>query len=157
MKIWIDMTAPAHPVVFRPIIRRLRAAGHEVEVTARDYAQTLALLELHGMEHTAFGHHGGASRLGKFGSLLSRARAMRSFGRKRGVRPRGRTRLQRPRDRRPPAEDPRREHVRLRVGHRAAQHRLPARAAGHHPRTRSPPSDCAATASGRTSWRSTPG
>jgi len=49
MKIWIDMTAPAHPVVFRPIIRRLREAGHEVEVTARDYAQTLALLELHGM------------------------------------------------------------------------------------------------------------
>ena len=84
MKIWIDMTAPAHPVVFRPIIRRLREAGHEVEVTARDYAQTLALLELHGMDHTAFGHHGGASRLGKFGQLLSRARAMRKFGRKKG-------------------------------------------------------------------------
>ncbi len=84
MKIWIDMTAPAHPVVFKPIIRRLREAGHEVEVTARDYAQTLALLELHGMEHTAFGQHGGASRLGKLGSLLSRAGAMRKFGRKRG-------------------------------------------------------------------------
>src|SRR5918994_7087225 len=84
MKIWIDMTAPAHPVVFRPIMRRLRAAGHEIEVTARDYAQTLDLLELHGMEHTAFGSHGGASRLGKLGSLLSRARAMRRFGRKRG-------------------------------------------------------------------------
>ena len=51
MKIWIDMTAPAHVLVFRPIIPRLRAAGHEVEVTARDYAQTLDLLELHGMEH----------------------------------------------------------------------------------------------------------
>ena len=84
MKIWIDMTAPAHPVVFRPLIRRLREAGHEVEVTARDYAQTLALLELHGMDHIAFGHHGGASRLGKFGQLLSRARAMRKFGRKKG-------------------------------------------------------------------------
>ena len=65
MKIWIDMTAPAHVLVFRPIIPRLRAAGHEVEVTARDYAQTLELVELHGIEHTAFGRHGGASRLKK--------------------------------------------------------------------------------------------
>ena len=80
MKIWIDMTAPAHVLVFRPIIPRLRRAGHEVEVTARDYAQTLELLELHGMEHTAFGRHGGASRLRKLGSLLSRTRAMRRFG-----------------------------------------------------------------------------
>ena len=62
MKIWIDMTAPAHVLVFRPIIPRLRERGHEVEVTARDYAQTLELLELHGIEHTAFGRHGGASR-----------------------------------------------------------------------------------------------
>jgi predicted glycosyltransferase len=84
MKIWIDMTAPAHVLVFRPVIPRLRAAGHEVEVTARDYAQTLELLELHGMEHTPFGRHGGASRVRKLGSLLSRSRAMRRFGRKQG-------------------------------------------------------------------------
>src|SRR4029453_17094636 len=62
MKIWIDMTAPAHVLVFRPIIPRLREQGHEVEVTARDYAQTLQLLELHGIEATAFGRHGGAPR-----------------------------------------------------------------------------------------------
>jgi uncharacterized protein len=84
MKIWIDMTAPAHVLVFRPVIPRLRAAGHEVEVTARDYAQTLELLELHGIEHESFGRHGGASRLGKLRSLFSRTRAMRRFGRKRG-------------------------------------------------------------------------
>jgi predicted glycosyltransferase len=84
MKIWIDMTAPAHVLVFRPIIPRLRERGHDVEVTARDYAQTLELLELHGIEHTAFGSHGGASRLRKLASLLSRTRAMRKFGRKRG-------------------------------------------------------------------------
>jgi uncharacterized protein len=83
MRIWIDMTAPAHVLVFRPLIPRLQAAGHEVEVTARDYAQTLELLELHGMEHTAFGRHGGASRLRKLTSLLARTRAMRKFGRKR--------------------------------------------------------------------------
>jgi uncharacterized protein len=84
MKIWIDMTAPAHVLVFRPIIARLRERGHDVEVTARDYAQTLELLELHGIDHTAFGRHGGASRLGKLGSLVSRSRATRRFARRRG-------------------------------------------------------------------------
>ena len=84
MKIWIDMTAPAHVLVFRPIIPRLRERGHEVEVTARDYAQTLELLELHRIEHTAFGRHGGASRVRKLASLLSRSRATRRFARKRG-------------------------------------------------------------------------
>lgn len=78
------MTAPAHVLVFRPIIPRLRERGHDVEVTARDYAQTLELLELHGIEHTAFGRHGGASRLRKLRSLLSRSRATRRFGRRRG-------------------------------------------------------------------------
>ena len=63
------MSAPAHVLVFRPIIPRLRAAGHEVDVTARDYAQTLDLLELHGIEHEAFGRHGGASRLSKVRQL----------------------------------------------------------------------------------------
>src|SRR6476646_7102685 len=57
------MSAPAHVLVLRPIIERLRAEGHEVEITSRDYAQTQQLLELHGMEHTPIGRHGGASRL----------------------------------------------------------------------------------------------
>jgi predicted glycosyltransferase len=69
MRIWIDMTAPAHPLVFRPIIQRLREQGHEVEVTARDYAQTLELLDMLGIEHTAFGSHGGESRARKVAAL----------------------------------------------------------------------------------------
>ena len=132
MKIWIDMTAPAHVLVFRPIIPRLRAAGHEVEVTARDYAQTLELLELHGMEHTAFGRHGGASRLRKLGSLLSRSRAMRRFGRKQGFDlavAHGSNDLAIAARR---LQHPGGEHVRLRVRDAAAQHRLPSGTAGDH-------------------------
>jgi predicted glycosyltransferase len=79
MRIWIDMTASAHPLVFRPIIKRLREQGHEVEVTARDYAQTLELLDMLGIEHTSFGRHGGESRLGKVTALFTRARQMRKF------------------------------------------------------------------------------
>jgi uncharacterized protein len=80
MKIWIDMTAPAHVLVFRPVIQRLRAAGHDVVVTARDYAQTLDLLELHRIDHIAFGRHGCASRAQKLVSLLRRTGSMRRFG-----------------------------------------------------------------------------
>jgi len=79
MRIWIDMTASAHPLVFRPIIQRLREQGHEVEVTARDYAQTLELLDMLGIDHISFGRHGGESRAGKIAALFTRARQMRKF------------------------------------------------------------------------------
>jgi len=75
------MTAPAHPVVFRPIIRLLRDAGHEVEVTARDYAQTIPLLQRMGIDHVAVGRHGGASRANKLKALVSRTWHMRRFAR----------------------------------------------------------------------------
>ncbi|MDP1850701.1 MAG: DUF354 domain-containing protein [Solirubrobacteraceae bacterium] len=84
MRIWIDLTAPAHPVVFRPLLARLRARGHEVLVTARDYAQTLDLCRLHGIEPTVVGAHGGAGMARKAGSLAGRTarllRRVRRFG-----------------------------------------------------------------------------
>jgi uncharacterized protein len=83
LKIWIDISAPAHVLVFRPLIALLHRDGHEVEVTTRDYAQTLELLEHHGIEATVVGRHGGRSRLGKARSLLSRLRALRRFARDR--------------------------------------------------------------------------
>ncbi len=79
MRVWIDMTAPAHVLVFRPLIELLREQGAEIELTARDYAQTLQLLELHGMEAEVLGHHGGRSRLGKARSLFSRLHALRRW------------------------------------------------------------------------------
>ena len=82
MRIWVDMTAPAHVLVFRPVVERLREGGHDVMLTARDYAQTVQLLELHGQEAEVFGRHGGASRARKLRALLSRGwRARRYAGR----------------------------------------------------------------------------
>ena len=49
-------------LVLAPIIRRLREAGHEVSVTARDFAQTIELAERHGLGAVELGRHGGASR-----------------------------------------------------------------------------------------------
>jgi predicted glycosyltransferase len=83
MRIWIDFTASAHPLVFRPLVERLRAQGHEVEITARDYAQTLQLIESHGMTATVIGHHGGRSAAGKARQMRARLRALRAWARDR--------------------------------------------------------------------------
>jgi predicted glycosyltransferase len=82
MRVWIDVTNSPHVPFFRPLIARLEAQGHEVEVTAREYAQTLQLLELHGIAHHVVGPgHGGAGRLGKARSLVGRLVALRRFAR----------------------------------------------------------------------------
>jgi uncharacterized protein len=77
------MTASAHVLVFRPLIKLLRERGDEVEITTRDYGQTVQLLELHGLEATVLGRHGGRSRVGKARSLFSRLRALRRWARPR--------------------------------------------------------------------------
>jgi len=79
VRVWIDMTAPAHVLVFRPLLALLRERGAEVEITSRDYAQTVQLLELHGIEAEILGRHGGRSRLGKARSLASRLRELRHW------------------------------------------------------------------------------
>jgi uncharacterized protein len=73
MLVWIDCTAAAHPLVLRPIAERLEARGHEVFITAREYGQTLGILERLGMPYTTVGEHGGASRLGKARALGGRS------------------------------------------------------------------------------------
>ena len=73
------MTASAHVLVFRPLIEILRGRGDEVEITAREYAQTLQLLELHGLQAEVIGRHGGRSRTGKALTLASRLRALRRW------------------------------------------------------------------------------
>lgn len=76
MKIWVDCTAAAHPLVLRPIIERLEDRGDEVFVTAREYGQTVGILDRLGMHYTVVGEHGGASRWGKARALESRSRAL---------------------------------------------------------------------------------
>ena len=77
------MSGPAHVLVLRPIIERLRDAGHEVEVTSREYTQTSELLDLHSIAHTQIGRHAGASRVRKAMRLAQRTGGMVRFGRDR--------------------------------------------------------------------------
>ena len=75
------MTAAAHVLVFRPLLRLLRERGDEVAVSARDYAQTVQLLELHGIDADVLGRHGGRSRARKLRSLTSRLHELRAWAR----------------------------------------------------------------------------
>src|SRR5688572_13459969 len=85
MRIWIEITNSPHVLFFRPLIRLLEDDGHEVEVTAREYAQTLELLQLHGIAHHVVGpRHGGAGALGKARALAGRLPALRRFAKPRG-------------------------------------------------------------------------
>jgi predicted glycosyltransferase len=76
MRVWIDLTNSPHVLVMRPVIELLRADGHEVRVTARDYAQTLALCERLGIEHDAIGRHRGERLGAKAVGLASRSAAL---------------------------------------------------------------------------------
>jgi len=84
MRVWIDITNSPHVLFFRPLLQLLEQDGHEVEVTARAYAQTLELLELHGIAHDVVGPpHGGAGALGKARAMVGRLPALRRFARPR--------------------------------------------------------------------------
>ncbi len=74
MRIWIDVTNSPHVVLFRPLVGLLTARGHDVTISARDFAQTVELLEASGLAHTVVGPpHGGASRAGKVRAMASRS------------------------------------------------------------------------------------
>jgi predicted glycosyltransferase len=72
VRVWIDITAPAHVLVFRPLVRILRERGAEVEITARDFSQNVELLRLHGLEAEVIGRHGGRAALGKLATMGTR-------------------------------------------------------------------------------------
>ncbi len=76
MRVWIDLTNSPHVLVMRPVIERLRAHGHEVHVTARDYAQTIELCERFGIAHDAVGRHRGGRVADKARGLASRSAAL---------------------------------------------------------------------------------
>jgi predicted glycosyltransferase len=84
VRIWIDMTASAHVLVFRPLIEIMEARGDEVQITAREYAQTLQLLELHGLEAEVIGRHGGRSRVQKARQMTHRLGALKKWAKGRG-------------------------------------------------------------------------
>ena len=71
MKIWIDITNTAHVHFFMPIIRHLEQ-HHEIFITARDFSETIPLLEKNNISYTIIGDHKGKNKFKKVIGLLSR-------------------------------------------------------------------------------------
>ena len=83
MRVWIDISNSPQVLFFRPLIALLLDRGHDVRVTTREYAQTIELLELHGIPHDIVGpEHGGAGAAGKTRAMAGRLRALRAFARR---------------------------------------------------------------------------
>src|ERR1700736_2646967 len=82
MRVWIDLTNSPHVLVMRPVIERLAADGHDVQVAARDFAQTIALCERVGIAHTPIGHHRGERLAAKAAGLAARSLALARWARR---------------------------------------------------------------------------
>lgn len=84
MRIWIDLANSPHVPFFHALIPEFMARGHQVEITARDFAQTVGLATKAGMMPHVIGGHGGGTLRGKAGNLVGRAAALRKWARNRG-------------------------------------------------------------------------
>ncbi|HEY3028295.1 MAG TPA: DUF354 domain-containing protein [Pyrinomonadaceae bacterium] len=85
MRIWIDLANSPHVPFFRALLPELVERGHQVEVTARDFAQTVELAITAGMMPVVIGGHGGKRLSGKAGNLVGRAAALLKWARGRGI------------------------------------------------------------------------
>ncbi|HEY9405186.1 MAG TPA: DUF354 domain-containing protein [Pyrinomonadaceae bacterium] len=81
MRIWIDLANSPHVPFFAALGEEFRARGHELELTARDFAQTVELAERAHLAPAVIGGHGGRALKGKAGNLFGRALALRSWAR----------------------------------------------------------------------------
>ena len=83
MRLWIDLANSPHVPFFRALIDRFTAAGHEVSLTAREFAETVPLARSVGMDPHIIGRHGGRKVSGKTGNLAGRAWELARWARNR--------------------------------------------------------------------------
>ncbi len=81
MRIWIDLANSPHVPFFRALAPEFERRGATVEMTVRDFAQTVELAEAAGLAVTVIGGHGGRALAGKAGNLVGRAAALRRWAR----------------------------------------------------------------------------
>ncbi len=83
MRIWIDLANSPHVPFFRALIDKFVAEGHEIEVTARNFAETVPLAITANLSPQVIGIHGGRKLSGKAGNLVGRAWALSQWARPR--------------------------------------------------------------------------
>ncbi len=83
MRIWIDLANSPHVPFFKALAPRFVERGHEIEITARDFAETVPLAKAAGFTPQIVGAHGGRQVSAKAGNLMGRAWSLATWARKR--------------------------------------------------------------------------
>ena len=83
MRLWIDLANSPHVPFFKALSKRFIAQGHEIETSAREFAETIPLARAAGFEPYVAGVHGGRSVWAKAGTLMSRTWTLARWARKR--------------------------------------------------------------------------
>ncbi len=83
MRLWIDLANSPHVPFFKALAKRFIAQGHEIETTAREFAETIPLAHAAGFKPYVAGVHGGRAVPVKVATLISRAWALALWARKR--------------------------------------------------------------------------
>ena len=83
MRLWIDLANSPHVPFFKALTKRFVAQGHEIETTAREFAETVPLAHAAGFTPVVVGVHGGRDVSKKAGTIASRAWALAGWARKR--------------------------------------------------------------------------
>lgn len=82
MRVWVDLANSPHPVLFEPIVDELESAGHEVLITARDHAQTVAIAAIRWPAVQVIGGSSPPGRAGKLRAVAGRANELARFARR---------------------------------------------------------------------------
>lgn len=83
MRLWIDLANSPHVPFFKALANKFVSRGHEIETTAREFAETVSLARDAGFEAQVVGVHGGRAVSAKAGTLMSRAWALGGWARTR--------------------------------------------------------------------------
>jgi len=83
MRLWIDLANSPHVPFFKALAKRFVSEGHEIEITAREFAETVPLAQAAGFSPVIVGAHGGRAVSKKAGNIAGRAWALAAWARKR--------------------------------------------------------------------------
>src|SRR5215213_11911036 len=83
MRLWIDLANSPHVPFFKALTGKFIQQGHAIEVSAREFAETIPLAQAAGFTPHVVGIYGGRAVSAKAGSLMSRAWALAAWARKR--------------------------------------------------------------------------
>ena len=85
MRIWIDLANSPHVPFFSALRQEFLNLGHEIEFTARDFAETVPLAEQSELGAVTVGGYGGRRVAGKASNLASRAWELARWARGRRI------------------------------------------------------------------------